>query len=131
MLPSTSVAPIVTVPDELEMVTIPDDCNVNEPPPLDKVFVYDVVPLCPNVCNSFDVLPSISVAAIVIVFPASESAIIPDACNVIAVLPDVLEFINEVVPVPAPTVNDPSFVISKSPVFAITVPVTEIPVPAV
>ena len=37
--PSTSVALMVTVPEELEIETIPEACSVKEPPPLLRVFV--------------------------------------------------------------------------------------------
>ena len=37
--PSTSVALIVTVPDELLMLAMPEACSVNEPPPFESVFV--------------------------------------------------------------------------------------------
>ena len=46
MLPSTSVAVIVTVPAVCEIEAMPDACNVNDPPPFDNVFVYVVVPAC-------------------------------------------------------------------------------------
>ena len=37
--PSTSVALMVTVPVVCDIETIPEACNVNEPPPLLRVFV--------------------------------------------------------------------------------------------
>ena len=52
---------------------------MNEPPPLLSVFVYEVVPAFPNVCNSFDVEPSTSVAEIVTVPAVCEIAAMPEA----------------------------------------------------
>ena len=72
-----------------------------------------------------------STAPIVIVLESSVSVMPVLAAMVTGVEPDVLELITEVDPVPAPTVNPPSFVSDKSPVFPMTVPTTEMPVPAV
>ena len=44
VLPSTSVAVIVNVPAVCDIVLMPPALIVNEPPPFDNVFVYDVVP---------------------------------------------------------------------------------------
>ena len=62
----------------------------------------------------------------VIVFPLSEIAKIPAAVKVTSVLPDVFELIMEVVPVPAFTVSEPSFVIEPS--TSVTVSVKVLPV---
>ena len=51
---------------------------------------------------------------IVIVFPASDKETPVPASNVTAVDPLVFDWINDVVPLPAPTVNDSSFVESES-----------------
>ena len=107
---------------------------MNEPPPLLSVFVYDVVPAWPNVCNSLETEPSTSVAVNVIEPPFvevdSEMANIPAALIVTAFEPDVFVVIVEEVPLPAPTPSLPSFVIEPSTSVAaiVTIPLSPVPV---
>ena len=78
---------------------------------------------------SFVVEPSTSVAVSVMVLPLSEIAKIPAAVRVTSVLPDVLEEITDVVPLPAFTVKLPSFVTDPSTSVAVSVivlPLSEI-----
>ena len=58
-------------------------------------------------------------AAIVILFPVSLKVIFDPAVNVTSVDPLVFELITDVVAVPAPTVNEPSFVALASASFAL------------
>ena len=123
------------------MVTIPSDpvpvvvnvipepsANLNDPPELDNVTVCDVASdVLANVCNSFVVEPSTSVAVNVIEPPLDDVdsliARMPAALIVTALAPDVLDNNVDDVPDPAPTPNTPSLVIDPSTSVALNVTV--------
>ena len=114
-----AVDAIVAIPSSpvpvVVMVTPVPSTTLNDPPELESVTVWLVASdVLANVCSSFVVDPSTSVAVRVITFPASAVVRMPAAVIVTGVPPDVLELIIDVVPVPAPTVRSPSFVTSPS-----------------
>ena len=138
--PSTSViipvfvivrTPLRPVPVVASPMPVPST-NCMLPPELDSVAVWEVaLEVLAMVWSSLVIDWSGSVFVSVITFPASLIERPVEAVNVTSVDPVVFELITEVVPVPAVTVRDPSFVFNRSPVFVIMVPVTSIPVPAV
>ena len=125
---------MVVVPAVCARVMPVPDCRVKLPPLLLRVLVYDVVPLWEYVCSSFVALRS-PVLVRVMVLPTSEMDRPVPASRVTPVEPLVLLFITDVVPVPAPTVKEPSFVALRSPVLVrvMVLPTSEMdrPVPAV
>ena len=143
ILPSTSVAVKVIEPPLAEVdsviAKIPAALIVTAlavEVVLNKVEDVPLPAPTPNT-PSLETLPSTSVAVNVITLPTSEIVFIPAAVIVTPVCPLVLEFIIEVVPVPAATVREPSLLILPSisvPVIVIASPTTEttfIPAPVI
>ena len=111
--PSTSTDAIVTMPSNVVPVVVnvmPDpSANCTDPPDADNVTVCVVAfDVFENVCNSLETDPSTSVAVNVMTLPDSDIDNTPAAVNVTSVEPDVFDEIIDVVPLPAPTVNEPS-----------------------
>jgi hypothetical protein len=132
--PSTSVAVTVTSLPDRETAAMPAPVNVHAPPLLDSVLVTVVVPVKEIVCNSFDTLPSTSVAVIVISVPDLEAVAMP--APVIEKLPPLFDKVMTGVVVPLPDNVCISFDIDPStsvPVIVMVEPATPtvlIPAPA-
>ena len=114
-----STAAIVTTPSNAVPVVVnvmPDpSANCTDPPDADNVTVCVVAALVfANVCSSLEIEPSTSVPVNVMMLPDSDIDKMPATDIVTPVEPDVLEFIIDVVAVPADTVNEPSLVIDPS-----------------
>ena len=118
-------------PVDAIVIVLPTSVTVTLAPPaittLDDPDVLDAISesLAPPAATVNDpslvTLPSTSVPVNVMVLPVSEILMIPATLNVTSVDPDVLDEITDVVPVPAPTLNDPSLVTLPSTSVAVMV----------
>lgn len=129
--PSLSVSPstsddVMVILDEVPARVMLDPAVMVTSVPLEELSVNgEEVPLTERS------VPGPEAAAMVMVLPVSDNVTFAPADKVTAGEPVVFELIMDVEAVPAPTDNEPSFELDKSPVLLITVPVTSIPVPAV
>jgi hypothetical protein len=120
--PPPDAAIVIVDPDSVTVTLVPPDIVTAVDPDVLDVICESLAPPAPTVNDpSLVTLPSTSVAVNVITLPDSEIARIPAAVNVTSVEPDVFDEITDVVPVPAPTVNDPSLVTLPSTSVAVIV----------